>query len=102
MLSQHGAVTLGHDPWGAYLRMEKLEYLASVLKHAHDLAGCEGVRRLNAEQVKELKASYGKNKNVPRESDHDEIVERVVQEVLAHLESSAHSKEPQMNTDEHR
>src|SRR6185295_8552027 len=41
MLSQHGAVTVGADPWAAYLRMEKLEYLASVLKHARELAGAD-------------------------------------------------------------
>jgi len=61
MLAQHGAVTLGHDPWGAYLRMEKLEHFARILKSARELAGGDaGVRRLDAGQVDALVESYGK------------------------------------------
>lgn len=89
MLSQHGAVTVGKSPWGAYLRMEKLEYLACVLKTARELSGAEGIRRLKAEQIEELTATYGKGKaaNPPHSVDEDELVERIVKEVLLKLQA---------------
>jgi len=88
MLSQHGAVTVGPDPWAAYLRMEKLEYFAAVLKHAYDLAGNEGIRRLNAAQVEELKLSYGKGKRSTDSSNDEELVERIVKAVLEKLNAA--------------
>ena len=61
MLCRHGAVSVGADPWAAYLRMEKLEYLATIIKTSHDLNGVENIRRMNARQVRELKTGYGKS-----------------------------------------
>ena len=59
LLNQHGAVTLGSDPWSAYLLMEKVEHTAVVLKAARDLAGGErGVLRLTPEQIADLLKSY--------------------------------------------
>jgi L-fuculose-phosphate aldolase len=60
MLSRHGAVTVGGDPWAAYLRMEKLEYLATIIKNAHDLNGAKNIRRMTQPQIEELKSGYGK------------------------------------------
>src|SRR5258705_306757 len=63
MLTQHGAVTVGKDPWAAYLRMEKLEHFSQILKAAAEIAGgTDGIKRLNNEQIEALKASYGKGK----------------------------------------
>ncbi|MBI4424153.1 MAG: class II aldolase/adducin family protein [Elusimicrobia bacterium] len=59
LLAQHGAVTLGSDPWTAYLVMEKLEHAAAILKAARELAGSEeGVRRLTPDQVAALLRAY--------------------------------------------
>ncbi|MBI4349367.1 MAG: class II aldolase/adducin family protein [Elusimicrobia bacterium] len=67
LLAQHGAVTLGGDPWSAYLLMEKLEHAATILKAARELAGSEeAIRRLTPAQVAELMATYGKAKGPPR------------------------------------
>ncbi len=64
LLGQHGAVTVGPDPWSAYLLIEKLEQAASILKAARELAGsAEGVKKLTPEQVKDLIGSYGKKKH---------------------------------------
>ncbi len=62
LLAQHGAVALGKDPWAAYLRMEKLEHFAGILKAALELAGNNErkLKRLTAQQLKELLAGYGK------------------------------------------
>jgi len=61
LLAQHGAVAVGKDPWAAYLRMEKLEHTACILRAARELAGGErGVRRLTAAEVMELHASYSR------------------------------------------
>ena len=62
MLSQHGAVTIAKEPWAAYLRMEKLEQFATILKASRELAALEGaaVRTLNDAQIDELMESYGK------------------------------------------
>jgi L-fuculose-phosphate aldolase len=66
LLAQHGAVTLGPDPWSAYLRMEKLEQGAKIIKAAYELAGsAAGIRRLTPSQVKELVRHYGKNRADP-------------------------------------
>lgn len=59
MLAQHGALTLGKDPWDAYLLMEKVEHAAVILKAARDMAGGEeGVKTLTPAQVAELLKSY--------------------------------------------
>jgi L-fuculose-phosphate aldolase len=57
LLSQHGVVAVGADPWAAYLRLEKVEYLAQVLKHALELASGDArqIQRLNARQIAPLK-----------------------------------------------
>lgn len=61
LLSQHGAVTVGADPWGAYLRMEKLEHFAGIIKCASEIAGDDKwIKRLTARQVKDLKLIYRK------------------------------------------
>ena len=90
MLSQHGAVSVGPDPWSAYLRMEKLEYLACVLKSARELSGVDGIRRLNAEQVDELTRSYGKGRlaNKPDCAEDEQLVDRIVKEVLSKLQTA--------------
>ena len=59
LLSRHGAVSVGRDPWAAFLRMEKLEQLALIVKAARELAGSdEAVRRLTPEQVADLRRTY--------------------------------------------
>ena len=99
MLCQHGAVTLGKDPWGAYLRMEKLEQFATILKSAFELSGGDvsSIKRLNGAQVDDLLASYGKGKRSAKfaggggagtggdSADSDAIVERIAAEVLQRL-----------------
>lgn len=60
LLGQHGAVTVGSDPWTAFLLMEKLEHAATILKAARELAGsADGVRTLTPAQVAELLRTYG-------------------------------------------
>lgn len=59
LLNQHGAVTVGADPWNAYLLMEKVEHAAVVVKAARELAGSDaGLKRLTPEQVADLLKSY--------------------------------------------
>src|SRR5476651_1006556 len=41
LLAQHGAATAGPDPWAAYLRMEKLEHTAVIVKAARELAASD-------------------------------------------------------------
>lgn len=61
LLARHGAVAVGPDPWTAFLRMEKLEQLALIVKAARELAGSdEAVRRLTPEQVAELRRTYAR------------------------------------------
>lgn len=63
LLAQHGAVTVGPDPWTAYLFMEKLEHAATILKAARELAGSpEAVKRLTPAQIDELMRTYAKKK----------------------------------------
>ena len=62
LLNQHGALTLGKDPWEAYLLMEKVEHAAGILKAAFELAGsAEGVKKLTPAQVADLLKSYRKH-----------------------------------------
>jgi L-fuculose-phosphate aldolase len=84
MLSQHGAVAVGRDPWAAFLRMEKLEYLASIIKHARDLhAGSDRIRRLEAGEIEQLKRSYKPNElRTGDAASMDDLVEKIVQQVL--------------------
>jgi L-fuculose-phosphate aldolase len=61
LLVQHGALTLGRDPWEAYLLMEKVEHAAVILKAARELAGsADGVKTLTPQQVEDLLKSYRK------------------------------------------
>jgi L-fuculose-phosphate aldolase len=90
MLSQHGAVAVGKDPWAAYLRMEKLEHFAGIVKAACELAGDpQTVKRLSETQVDDLLASYGKGKlSAKKESgseNSDALVEKIASEVLNRL-----------------
>jgi len=65
LLAQRGAVAFGADPWDAYLKMEKLEHAATVLKHACELAELPdkpNVKVLDMKQVRELLELYGKDK----------------------------------------
>ena len=78
----HGAVAVAKDPWGAYLRMEKLEYFASIIEHAPDLNGAEQIRRLSDDQIGELKSGYGKGRRNDAEPASDRLVERIVGEIL--------------------
>jgi L-fuculose-phosphate aldolase len=101
LMAQHGAATVAKDPWAAYLRMEKLEHFATIVKTARELAASEGqkIRTLSDEQVNELRAGYGKGKIksasagavsiATTESGSDAIVERIAAEVLARLHTSA-------------
>jgi L-fuculose-phosphate aldolase len=54
ILSQHGIVAVGKEPWAAYLQMEKLEHFALILKTAMELSGGK-IRRLTAGQIRELR-----------------------------------------------
>jgi L-fuculose-phosphate aldolase len=92
MLAQHGAVALAKDPWRAYLRMEKLEHMASIIKHARELSGDRAVKTLNDEQADELRRLYGKGL-LTKKSDgaakplelNDALVARIAAEVLGRL-----------------
>jgi len=91
MLAQHGAVCVGADPWAAYLRMEKLEHMAIIIKTARELAGDGGVRTLSSAQVNELRASYGKgalkeNPQPDSAGENDELIARITGEVLKQME----------------
>ena len=105
-MAQHGAATAAKDPWAAYLRMEKLEHAATIIKTARELAGADGhgIRTLTPEQVEELRAGYGKGKLsskkdaaavaapsaqlTPAASDNA-LVERIAAEVLRHLKPTS-------------
>ena len=91
MMAQHGAATGGKDPWAAYLRMEKLEHAAIIIKTARELAASEGksIRTLSEQQVRELRAGYGKGKLSGGTESNDEtaIVERIAKEVLNRMRS---------------
>jgi len=93
MLAQHGAVALGKDPWAAYLRMEKLEHFATIIKTARDLAGDDSrVRKLSEEQCETLRQSYGKGRSARKDKPEaamaavsDELIARIASEVLQKL-----------------
>ncbi|HYG75391.1 MAG TPA: class II aldolase/adducin family protein [Planctomycetota bacterium] len=88
MLSQHGAVAVGKDPWAAYLRMEKLEHFAMIVKAARELSGSGDVKRLDEQQIDELMESYGKGKLSKKKDDDeldDALIERIASEVLQRL-----------------
>jgi L-fuculose-phosphate aldolase len=98
MMAQHGAVAVGKDPWAAYLRMEKLEQFASIIKAARELAGDDArVKKLSDDQCDALRASYGKGKLSGKNADtretaaggagavNDELIARITTEVLQKL-----------------
>ena len=86
LLARHGAVTLGADPWSAYLRMEKLEHAATILKCARELAGgAEGIKRLTPEQAGELVRSYGKGRRAKAPGADEALVERIAEAVLRRM-----------------
>jgi L-fuculose-phosphate aldolase len=88
LLTRHGAVTVGKDPWAAYLRMEKLEYLATILKSGLELhGGRDQIARLDRAETVELLASYGKKPAQPETGAENDsaLVETIVQEVLRTL-----------------
>ena len=97
LMAQHGAATVAKDPWAAYLRMEKLEHFAGIVKTARELAAGAGQKiiTLSDEQVNDLRAGYGKGKLKSAAavatasvsgSGSDAIVERIAAEVLARLQ----------------
>ena len=97
LLAQHGAVTLGPDPWSAYLRMEKLEHAATILKAACELAcGEANVKRLGKGQTEELLRLYGKGARAIATEDRSDgatesdeaLVKRVAHEVLKRLDKA--------------
>jgi L-fuculose-phosphate aldolase len=64
LLIRHGAVAVGKDPWAAYLRMEKLEHTALILKAACEMAGgWRKIKRLSPRQIEHLRTHYGKGKS---------------------------------------
>jgi len=88
MLSQHGAVAAGKDPWAAYLRMEKLEHFATIIKAARELSASSDIKRLDEKQIDDLMESYGKGKlTKPKEDSEsdDALIERIATEVLQRL-----------------
>jgi L-fuculose-phosphate aldolase len=91
MLAQHGAVALGKDPWRAYLRMEKLEHMAGIIKNARELAGAQAIKILTPEQADELRRLYGKGLLKPQAEKtapldvNDALVARIAAEVLGRL-----------------
>lgn len=62
LLAQHGAVAVAQNPWAAWLRMEKLEQLAVILKTAHDLCGGDEkrIKRLSPAEAEQVRTQYGK------------------------------------------
>lgn len=93
MLAQHGAVALGRDPWQAFLRLEKLEHAATIIKYSCELAGSDqGVKRLDPEEVESLVRNYGRGRSNTQqgdEADEDEtqLIEAVTREVLRRLQA---------------
>jgi L-fuculose-phosphate aldolase len=51
MLSYHGSLTLGRDPWEAYMRLETLEHTARLTFMVHQLGGGQ---YLGQEQMQKL------------------------------------------------
>ena len=94
MLAQHGAAAAAKDPWAAYLRMEKLEQFATILKSAFELAGGreETIKRMSHAQIVALQTSYGKGKLVstcaPDEGSDDALIERIALEVIQRLSTA--------------
>jgi L-fuculose-phosphate aldolase len=93
MLARHGAVALGRDPWQAFLRLEKLEHAATIIKCSCELAGSEqGIKRLSPEEIESLVRDYGRGRanqrpNAGSEEDETQLVEAVTREVLRRLQA---------------
>ncbi len=76
LLAQHGAVALGSDPWRAFLRMEKLEQAAVIIKHALELSETGLIKELTPEEIKDLKKVYkeGRGTKLLRRPDAEKSV----------------------------
>lgn len=55
LLSNHGVVTFGKDPWDAYWKMEQVERAAQVTFVAHLMGG---EKPISSEQIEKLRAAY--------------------------------------------
>lgn len=60
LLARHGAITLGPDPWQAFLRMEKLEHAARTFRDAIAFAGSpRRIKRLTARELVAVLERHG-------------------------------------------
>lgn len=59
MLAYHGSLTLGHDPWQAYLRLDTLEHIAHIIFLARQLGGGERLPDHQIEKLWKLRHQFG-------------------------------------------
>lgn len=64
LLDRHGSVTVGHTPWEAFFKLEKLEYAAQVTLVSRQLSG--RVRTLDAGELGRLYETHGVTEASPR------------------------------------
>lgn len=61
MLSYHGSLSVGKDPWEAYMRLEVLEHTAKLTYHVHQLGGGERLPDAQIQKLLDLRQSLGLN-----------------------------------------
>lgn len=61
MLSYHGSLSVGKDPWEAYMRLEVLEHTAKLTYHVHQLGGGERLPDTQIQKLLDLRQRLGLN-----------------------------------------
>ncbi|RMD96765.1 MAG: class II aldolase/adducin family protein [Calditrichaeota bacterium] len=100
LLANHGAVTLGKDPWEAYFKMERLEHYARIIFLARQLNGEKPLTKQDVEKLARVRQVYGLSgeapgcvipgsNNAPTSIDSqieiEQIIQTLVQEAKAHF-----------------
>ncbi|MFW5772628.1 MAG: class II aldolase/adducin family protein [Phototrophicaceae bacterium] len=61
LLSHHGSLTVGDDPWHAYMRLETLEHTARLIYYAHQIGGVTPLPDGKLHKLHDLRRSLGMN-----------------------------------------
>ncbi|MFQ5629218.1 MAG: class II aldolase/adducin family protein [bacterium] len=59
LLANHGAVTMGRDPWEAYFKLERVEHYAKIIYISRILGGEKALPKQEVEKLFGLRAKYG-------------------------------------------
>ena len=59
MLSHHGSLTVGRDPWQAYMRLETLEHVAHVTMLVRQLGGGTSINEEKMRRLLDLRQDFG-------------------------------------------